>query len=388
MPRRRTRFARHRKAAGFSQERLAEALGVDRSTIVRWEAATTEPQPWARSRLASIFEITVEELSGLLDDVDEAVDLERRLPSALSRPSSADLVTVAELRERLLEVDASYDTNPSTDLIGPAGQVHGQIVFLRTHARNARVRRALYEVEAESSTLMGQLIWDASQRQDSNAPLSYFDQAISAARHSADPYAEGYAVLRKAYVALYGRQPEPSRGLALAQQAAAATRARSPALTGLALLHVAESHAVLGELRSCEHALADAERQLGLVNEDDMAAEHYSLDEFERLVGSCYLFLGLPARAEPTLEACAMRLARKQKSQAIALANWSLSLIRQRKVDDALDSLHRAIDVVEQTRGGGALNLVFAAGRELGPWRRQAGVQDAHDRLLALMASP
>ena len=83
-----------------------------------------------------------------------------------------------------------------------------------------------------------------------------------------------------------------------------------------------------------------------------------------------------------------MRLARKQKSQAIALANWSLSLIRQRKVDDALDSLHRAIDVVEQTRGGGALNLVFAAGRELGPWRRQAGVQDAHDRLLALMASP
>lgn len=387
MARRRTRFAQRRKALGFSQERLAEMLGVDRSTIVRWESATTEPQPWARARLAEIFRTTVEELSELLLPVDGADGVEGRLSFAISRPSATDLVTVAEIRQRLLSIDASYDTQPSTDLIGPAGQVHGQIVYLRSHARDARVRRALYEAEAESSTLMGQLVWDASQRRDIAAPVSYFDQAINAARHAADPYAEGYAVLRKAYVALYGRQPDPLRGLDLAQEAAAVTRSCSPALTGLALLHVAEGHAVVGGLRSCERALADAENQLGLVHGDDLAAEHYSLDEFERLVGSCYLFLGLPARAEPTLEASALRLARKRKSQAIALANWSLSLIRQRKVDAALGSLHQAIDAVEQTRGGGALNLVFAAGRELKPWRAETGVQDAHDRLLALMAS-
>jgi hypothetical protein len=51
-----------------------------------------------------------------------------------------------------------------------------------------------------------------------------------------------------------------------------------------------------------------------------------------------------------------------------------------------VEALHRAIDVVEQTWGGGGLNLIFAAGRELRPWRKAAVVQDVHERLLTLMA--
>jgi hypothetical protein len=46
-----------------------------------------------------------------------------------------------------------------------------------------------------------------------------------------------------------------------------------------------------------------------------------------------------------------------------------------------------AIDAVELTRGGGGLNIVFQAGRELRPWRSEPWVQDINDRLLALMAA-
>src|SRR4051812_4529421 len=66
MPARRHGLARRRKMVGFSQERLAEALGVDRSTVVRWERAETEPQPWHRPRLAAVLNISVDELASIL----------------------------------------------------------------------------------------------------------------------------------------------------------------------------------------------------------------------------------------------------------------------------------------------------------------------------------
>jgi hypothetical protein len=49
--------------------------------------------------------------------------------------------------------------------------------------------------------------------------------------------------------------------------------------------------------------------------------------------------------------------------------------------------MHRTIDAVELTRGGGGLNLAFAAGRELRQWRQEPWVHDINDRLLALMAA-
>jgi transcriptional regulator with XRE-family HTH domain len=63
------RLAQRRKAAGHSQESLAAQLGVDRSTVVRWEAADTAPQPWLRPKLAEALGITVSDLVGLLDEV-------------------------------------------------------------------------------------------------------------------------------------------------------------------------------------------------------------------------------------------------------------------------------------------------------------------------------
>lgn len=62
----RHRLAERRKAVGLSQERLAEAIGVDRSTVVRWERGETHPHPWHRPRLARALAVSIEELTGLL----------------------------------------------------------------------------------------------------------------------------------------------------------------------------------------------------------------------------------------------------------------------------------------------------------------------------------
>jgi hypothetical protein len=140
-------------------------------------------------------------------------------------------------------------------------------------------------------------------------------------------------------------------------------------------------------LKEAEAALRKAEAQFERFNEDDAAAEYFTTSEFNRLAGSCYLFLGLPDRADPILRSTARTLSGKGKSQAIALANLTLSLIRQRKLDEAATTMHRTIDTVELTRGGAGLNLAFTAGRELRQWRNEVWVQDINDRLLALMAT-
>ncbi|MFL6142512.1 MAG: helix-turn-helix transcriptional regulator [Labedaea sp.] len=66
---RRLRLARRRKALGHSQEDLAALVGVDRTTIIRWERAETEPQPWLRRKLANHLHLTPEELSELLEAI-------------------------------------------------------------------------------------------------------------------------------------------------------------------------------------------------------------------------------------------------------------------------------------------------------------------------------
>jgi hypothetical protein len=66
--------------------------------------------------------------------------------------------------------------------------------------------------QAQLATLMGQLVWDASQRRDHTTAIGYYDQAISAASQAGETTAEGHARLRKSYVALYGEQ-DPRAGL-------------------------------------------------------------------------------------------------------------------------------------------------------------------------------
>ena len=387
MPVKRQRFAARRKAVGFSQEQLAERLSIDRSTIARWESGDTEPQPWIRPRLARVLQVSIDQLDGLLAEggLTESESAER-VNYALTHPGSTDLVSVAHLRHQVQQLDEQYVHVPSTGLLAQVGQYLGQVCFLAAHAVSGRVRRELYAVQAEAGILMGQLVWDASQRRDHASARMYLDQAIDAARQVRDPAAEGLAWLRKAMIALYG-ECNPIAGLALAEQAAEATGHVSDVLAGLATLHAAEAHAMLGELALCETALADADRQLDRVGEMDAAIELYSPTQFGRMAGSCYLFLDDTRRARGLLEETASSLSDHSKSQAIALGNLALALIRQGNLDEAAGRLHEAIDVIELNWGGGGLNIIFGAGRELRPWRAVPVVQDVHDRLLTLMAA-
>lgn len=67
----RRRLVQRRKSLGHSQDDLASLVGVDRTTIIRWERAETDPQPWLRRKLAGALHVSADELTELLEDVSE-----------------------------------------------------------------------------------------------------------------------------------------------------------------------------------------------------------------------------------------------------------------------------------------------------------------------------
>ncbi|GLZ37912.1 helix-turn-helix transcriptional regulator [Actinokineospora sp. NBRC 105648] len=74
MASRRERFVQRRKTCGLTQEGLAERLGVERSTVVRWEGGDplSSPQPWLRPKIARVLQLSLDHLDELLADITEA----------------------------------------------------------------------------------------------------------------------------------------------------------------------------------------------------------------------------------------------------------------------------------------------------------------------------
>lgn len=87
LPAKRHALAERRQILGYSQEALARILGVEPTTVGRWERGTSRPQPWSRPALARALAITVEELDVLL---------------TTSRPSHHDAAAIAPADEPVL----------------------------------------------------------------------------------------------------------------------------------------------------------------------------------------------------------------------------------------------------------------------------------------------
>ncbi|MET9631647.1 helix-turn-helix transcriptional regulator [Lentzea sp. NPDC006480] len=377
-----------RKAEGFSRESLALAVGVAEKTVGKWERNEATPEPLNQPRLAKALRLTTQKLIDLLNaesepEVQDGLD---RVEWALANPSQADFETVARLRNHVVELGERYDRERSTALLAEAGQLLGQVRFLRQHAQRYGVKRDLLAAEAEAATLMGQFAWDASQRRDHLEARKHFDRAAEAAREINDPVLESIALLRTSYVALYG-EDDARDGLRLTEQAAVAARGNSEVLEGLAVLHTAEAHAMLGERRACERALDLAQDHFEQKTGDDPVPEMFSETQHDRLAGACYLRLEDATKAQPTLERVAVKARSRSKSRSIALANLSLTHILQRDLEQAAASLHLAIDSIEGTWGGGGLKVIFNAARELRPWRAEPVIDQVYDRLLTVMAA-
>lgn len=372
---RREGLARRRRVLGLSQEDLAGTLHVDRKTVARWEGGESEPHPWNRADLATALRLPLEELDQLLGrDVTSA-----QAGYLVGQPDLGQLAASFDA------LDVEYTTTPAVLLLASVNTGLQHIAVRRSLTSGARALRELDVLECRARVLLGQLLWDAAQRRSHEAAELQFRAAEDLARRCHDPALEARALLRHSYLALYGKG-DPSGGLSLTTRAADLARHASPAIQALADLHAGEAHAMLHDKEASHCSLLAGEQELARVDEYDPAFDLYNASVGARLVGSSLNRLGDYAGALGALDEAASLAAPGSKTRAIVVANAALTLARSGHEDAAAARLTEAIGIIETTRGAGALNVAFQAGRELHRRDQSPATSDVIDRLMALVA--
>jgi len=119
----RLRLIQRRKALGYTQEELAGRLGCERTTIIRWERAETEPQPWLRPRLTHALQLTAGELSELLADVAEVPGQRDGFVLVSSVPLDFSLSAAATVR--VMEGFSAHDIASRREFLADLGIITG-----------------------------------------------------------------------------------------------------------------------------------------------------------------------------------------------------------------------------------------------------------------------
>ena len=83
-----------RKAAKMSQDDLAQALGLNRATVSKYETGTIEPSLAQLCKIANVLNVRVEELMGNLQGFDSSADFDKAWKNATSGNPGYEAVTV------------------------------------------------------------------------------------------------------------------------------------------------------------------------------------------------------------------------------------------------------------------------------------------------------
>lgn len=332
MPVRRRGLAYARKAAGYSQESLAEAMGVDRTTVIRWEAGDCQPQPLHWPRLAGVLGITSDELRGLLGEpvarhglpaAPAAVELMRHDGPVIDRravligtAAVAVLLGDAEtLRRDLADAvdhaamsDASLDDwehtvfqhqlahhyRPAASLLADLTTDFAELQRLLRRRAAILVPTRLTRVVAKMAGLMSATLLRLDQQASAR---NWARTAKAVANEAGDNQLRASMLTQEAYAYYYeGKLVEAGFVAAKAQHLA--KQALCPAVASMAGLE-ARVHAAHSRAKEAYVALDRAERVLGRLSEEDQLPAPFCYNEakFAQHTGSAYTRLGRTADA-------------------------------------------------------------------------------------------
>jgi len=393
MTAKRQRLAGRRKSLGYSQERLAVEVGVDRTTVGRWERGETEPQPCIRARLCDALQITAGELDTLITaepDHEKLLATLREAPAVVTpgleqmgepddmhRREMLRLLSIAAVAAAIPgEVPATgngrmgvADADEYAAFNGHQWQVYGmspakcpvyplvrqQLAVLTAHLSSGQPEashRQLCILACDLFQLAGEICFDGNRYTDA---AHCYALAASVGRDAGSSDHWACALTRQAFVSMYDKQ----YGQAAEILSAAATVARhgdSQLSTRhwVAAVH-AQALAALGDQSESHRALDAASGVLDLAG--PVSPGGWLRFDGSRLAeerGTCYLTAGQDADAEAALTE-ALSQGTSLRRRGSLLTDLAVLGVRQRDTGRLLHYLAAAVDIAEQAESPGYL---------------------------------
>jgi len=393
---RRRRLAERRKALGYSQEVLAEKLGIDRTTVSRWERGHTDPYPHIRPQLCRILKVAADELRVLLEPGPEPVSHARHVAPALTSRAVSKPDLTGELDEmyrrellRLLSVGGALIALPPIAPTAEPGLTAApqdpadieQYALLNAHlwqvfalarskrlvyplvrdqlsllidqlqqTRSAQARQRLCVQVCELFQLAGEIFFDSNRYTDA---AGCYHLAADAGREARSYDRWACALTRQAFIHMYEQQYAQA-GSILAAAARVAQHGDSQLSTRHWIAAVqAQALARSGDLDSCQRALDTAGTVLDLTGPAGPGGWlRFDGSHLAEERGTCYLAIGRADLAETALtEALGQSVSLRRRGSL--LTDLALVGIQRKDLDQLLRYGHDAIDLAEQTQSSG-----------------------------------
>ncbi|MET7298338.1 helix-turn-helix transcriptional regulator [Embleya sp. NPDC005575] len=409
-----------RKVLGYSQESFAHALGVDRTTVGRWERGETAPQPQLRPKAAKLLQVDLAGLDALVIPLQAGSERPTGSPAG-DRPgleSIEDMIRRDFLRaiavtsalvglpvqnaEALTEVAQRGRT---TDFL----QMNDHLwqVYLRARAKGSVrpiVRDQLSTLNSSldgGSTaelqglcgaagdlfqLAGELAFDGDRYAD--AAASYTLAAV-ASREAGSFDLWACALVRHAYVELYQhRYGQAARTLSGAEQVARRGDSSLSTRHWVACVQ-AEAYAGLGEMAACERALDNAEQ----VAELDGPGHNGGWLRFDgsRLAeerGARYVQLGHLDRAENVLVGAlaqgALAPGQSFRRRAAVLTDLAAIGAKRRDPDQVVTYGREALQLARESSSGYVARRLQGLLGEFGQPAHDGRIADLQAEIIAL----
>ncbi|MFG3117414.1 helix-turn-helix transcriptional regulator [Streptomyces sp. NPDC048197] len=412
-------LAERRKALGYSQESLAHTLGVDRTTVGRWENGKTEPQPQLRPKLAEVLHVDLGELDVLVAQLPASPQESAGLPprdhygsrdtddmirreflravavtgalSALPAEGAEALENGARRRsaagflrmnDHLWQVYQLARTKGSVQLV-----VRDQLAALNAalDERSGGEGRALCGAAGELFQLAGELAFDNNRYTDAAASYTL---AATASKEAGAYDLCACALVRLAYVDVYEcRYRQADDILSAAEKVARRGDSTLPTRHWIASVK-AEAQAGLGNLRACEQELDAAEKVLDLGPGRNRGWLRFDGSRLAEERGARYVQLGRLDLAEKALTSALEQdgLAEGQsfRRRGAVFADLAAIAAKRRDCDQLLAFGSEAAQLARASSSGYVARRLQRLRAEFGPLVRNARVAELKAEMDAL----